>query len=156
MPCIVINYNHSVVCASLTLHKCRLSLRDLWHESYMCDTCSRACWSRIDLFSHSRHCQSTTYWIIAQSSVVSRDRWMPTKICFQMSSVQRKSYPVVQGLWISSQAIVFFFAPCILTVIKCKLCKMWWKHFLSAVTRGLCIRPGPKVHWLQDGCQDRQ
>ena len=42
--------------------------------SLTCDNCNRAGRSIIGLYSHSRCCNSTTNYIMAQSSSVSRDR----------------------------------------------------------------------------------
>ncbi len=44
---------------------------------FTCSNCNRLCRSRIGLFSHSRHCISTTDWLGRRYSIVSRDRRMP-------------------------------------------------------------------------------
>ncbi len=46
--------------------------------------CNRLCCSRIGLFSHSRHCNSTTDWLGRRYSIVSRDRRMPEILVYIM------------------------------------------------------------------------
>ncbi len=44
---------------------------------FTCSNCNRLCRSRIGLFSHSSHCNSTTDWLGRRYSIISRDRRMP-------------------------------------------------------------------------------